>query len=162
MTKITQDAFLKDVSNQLNQYTYRSLEMPINDLVAFLQLISGKGNLNWHVQADKDKLASVFSSLSSSISAYTLNNGDFRTFVLMSIVKIVSETYSQELFNLYLSKGYNVDPVSVVGDVASNYSTQPPQNTNFPGIDNTSNEFLPEPSGIRLVPSSLYATDLDK
>jgi hypothetical protein len=161
MTK-TQEQFLNDTKTQIYQYLYRSLEEPTNGLIQLLQEISENGNLNWQNPENKEKLANIFTDFTTSINMYTLNNGDFRTYLLLQLVNIVYNYYNVELFNQFLQQGYNVSPESVVGSLSSSYSTQPPQNTNFPGDNNTSNEFVPINPKDRLVSESLYQTqDLD-
>ena len=158
--KKTEQEFLNDVKTQLYEYVYRSLQNSSEELISFIQLISKNGNLNWHIKETKEKAAAIFSRLSDSILNYTLNNGDFRTYVLLNLVNITIDIYQDELFAIYLSKGYNVSPESVVGSLASAYTTAPPQNTNFPGIENTSNQYLPE-LGPKLVPNSLFSIPAD-
>lgn len=158
MATISQDQFLNDIRTKVYQYVYRSTESPLDGLMAFLQEASGNGNLNWHLAENKTKLASLFVKVSEAITTYSITNGDFRTYLLLSFVNIVVETYEQELLRMYLEQGYNVAPESIEGALSEAYSTQPIQNTNFPGTPNTSDQFNPEPSGIRLVPQSLYVT----
>lgn len=158
MAITTQEQFLNDLLTKIQQFVYRSSETSLDGVIAFLQRASGNGNLNWQLADNKAKLAGIFTSLATSIQTYTLNDGDFRTYLLLQYVTIVVTAYQQELFNMYLSEGYNVTPESVSGQLSTAYSTQPPQNTNFPDLTNTSQDFEPEPSGIRLVPSSLYVT----
>jgi hypothetical protein len=165
MATSTQEQFLNDLLGKIQQYVYRSSEAHLDALVSSLQTYSGNGNLNWHLTDNKVKLASVFTGIATAITNYNLNDGDFRTYLLLQYVSIVVSTYQQELFNLYVSQGYNMTPESIVGQLSEAYSTQPFQNTNFPDITNTSQVFEPEPSGVRLVPSSLYinsgSADLD-
>lgn len=155
------DQFLNDVKTQLYQYVYRSTEMPFDSLTQFIQEVSGNGNLNWHKAENKDHLISILTKLQTEISSYTLEQGDFRSYIHLKFVNIVTEEYMTALFDMYLKRGYNVSPESIIGPVADAYTTAPPQNTNFPGTSNTSNEFVPEPPQTRLVPKSLYTNSLD-
>lgn len=161
MTTISQDQFLNDIRTKIYQYVYRSTESPVDAFIAFLQEASGNGNLNWHVTDNKIKLASVFTNLATAVTNYKLIDGDFRSYLLLSFVNIVVETYEQELLKEYLEQGYNVASESIEGALSKAYSTQPPQNTNFPGKESTADKFNPEPSGVRLVPKSLYATSFE-
>ena len=153
----TQDQFLNDVKTQILQYLYRSLQNPTCELVQFLQDSSGNGNLNWQNPVNKAALASIFTELAASINSYNLSNGDFRTYLLLQLVNLTYNQYSMELFSQFYRQGYNISPESVVGSIADAYSTQAPQNTNFPGEDNVSNQLVPIPPKDRLVPSALYS-----
>lgn len=161
MATKTQEQFLNDLKTQVRQYIYRSTESSFSDVVRFMQEASGNGTLNWHLTQNKEKLASVFTSLSEEITNYTLADGDFRTYLLLKLVDILYDTYEDDLVNQYLKQGYNVAPESVVGSVSSAYSTQPAQNTNFPGTTNISNKYAPVAPAERLVPSSLYSSQSD-
>lgn len=158
---ISQDQFLNDVKTQSLQFVYRSSEASINELVKFMQEASGNGSLNWHLTQNKEKLASVFTQLAEEVSNYSLSDGDFRSYLLLKFVRVLYNTYEGELVSQYLKQGYNVTPESVIGSVSDAYSTQPPQNTNFPGITNTSNKYTPISPKDRLVPGSLYSTSSD-
>lgn len=153
---LTEQEFIADLNTKIYQYVYRSLEQHFDPVIAFLQEISGNGTLNWHLQENKDKLKAVFSGLNDAIDSYALADGEFRTFILIKFTQIITETYKPELLRLYLSRGYNVTPESIVGSLASAYSVPQPQNTNFPDVTNTSGSIDPEPSGIRLVPKAIY------
>ena len=155
----TQEKFLNDTKTQILQYLYRSLQEPTSGLFKFLQESSGNNNLNWQDEKNKEQLALIFTNLANSVNSYTLTNGDFRTYMLIQLVNIVYNQYSEPLFNQFLKAGYNISPESVVGSLSDAYSTQPPQNTNFPGESNTSNNYLPIPVRDRLVPPALYDTD---
>lgn len=159
MATKTQEQLLNDIKTQITQFVYRSSLQPTDALFAFLQETSKVGNMNWHLVENKEKLASVFTQLIEVIKAYTLAEGDFRTYIVLHLTTIIVNTYEDELFDKYLNQGYNVDPSSVVGALSDAYSTAPPQNTNFPGKDNTSNDYVPIPATLRLVPSSLYGDD---
>jgi len=162
MSDKTQEQFLNDTKTQILQYLYRSLQEPASDLIKFLQETSGNGNLNWQNSANKAKLGIVFASLANSINNYTLADGDFRTYLLLQLVNITYNQYTDELFSQFLRQGYNITPESVVGSLSTAYSTQEPQNTNFPGDANTSSEYLPIKPQDRLVPSVLYSdSDID-
>lgn len=161
MASISQEQLLNDIKTQIYQYVYRSTELSFDSLIQFTQDISGSGNLNWHTAANKEHLINVFTKLNEAISNYTLENGDFRSYLHLNYVNILTEEYLQSLFNIYLQRGYNVDPASIVGAVSEAYTTAPPQNTNFPGTLNTSNEFIPEVPETRLVPRSLYTSSID-
>jgi hypothetical protein len=158
----TQEQLLNDIQSQIGQYVYRNTSGPADTLLKAIQEASGNGNLNWHLTQNKEKLESVFTSLAEAVENYTLADGDFRTYLVLKLTAIVTSTYETELFSAYLKKGYNVDPASIVGSLSDAYSTQPPQNTNFPGKDNTSNEYVPVSPSLRLIPSVLYSnTDND-
>lgn len=159
MTK-TQEQLITDIQTQLNQFVYRGSLQPIDALVKFLQDVSTVGNMNWHIPENKAKMSSVFIKIAEVMNNYALSDGDFRSYMVLRTATIIATVYKDELFDTYLNRGYNVDPASVVGALSDNYSTQPPQNTNFPGKDNTSNEFIPIPPKLRLVPDTLY-TNLD-
>lgn len=154
----TQEKFLNDTKTQILQYLYRSLQEPTSNLTQILQETSGNGNLNWQVVENKSQLADIFSLLAASINSYTLANGDFRTYILLQLVTIVYNQYNDELFTQFLQQGYNISPESVLGSLSGAYSTQPPQNTNFPGEPNTSSEFIPISPKDRLVPEALYSS----
>ena len=156
-TQTTQQQFLNDTKTQILQYLYRSLQTPGNDLIRVIQETSGNGNLNWQITENKTEMASIFTALATSINNYNLSNGDFRTYILLQLVNIVYNTYSQDLFNQFLQQGYNISPESVVGSLSDAYSTQAPQNTNFPGEANTSSSFVPISPKDRLIPSVLYS-----
>jgi hypothetical protein len=158
MATKTQEQFLNDVKTQIMQFVYRSSEAPVTEVIKFLQEASGNNSLNWHLLQNKEKLASIFTQLAEEINNYSLADGDFRTYVLMKHINIIYNTYEGELVAQFLRQGYNVVPESVVGSVSDAYSTQPPQNTNFPGTNNTANKFVPVAPTERLVPSSLYST----
>ena len=153
----SQDQFLNDIKTQIFQYLYRSFQDPASGLVQVLQDISGNGNLNWQNTTNKTALANVFTQLATSANNYTLANGDFRTYMLLQLVNITYSQYEQELFGQFLKQGYNISPESVVGSLSTAYSTQPPQNTNFPGTPNTSDEFVPIAPRERLISSTLYS-----
>lgn len=157
MVTKTQEQFLNDTKAQIAQFVYRSSEESASSLIKGLQEISGNGALNWHVDENKEKLASVFTSLAAAVNDYTLSDGDFRSYLVLKLVIAACNTYEQELFKQYLQQGYNVLPESVVGSISDAYSTQLPQNTNFPGTSNTANKFIPEKPATRLVPDSLYS-----
>lgn len=155
----TQESFLNDTKTQMLQHLYRLLQDPTTNLVKVCQESSGNNNLNWQNPENKEKMALIFTKLAKSINNYTFANGDFRTYLLIQLVNIVYEQYKEPLFNQFLQAGYNISPESVVGSLSDAYSTQPPQNTNFPGEANTSDEYLPIPIKDRLISESLYRTD---
>lgn len=157
----TQEQLLNDIQSQIGQYVYRNASGPMDALVKTIQEASGVGTMNWHLTQNKEKLESVFMQLTTAVENYTLADGDFRTYLVLNLTRIIASTYETELFSAYLKKGYNVDPESIVGPVSDAYSTQPPQNTNFPGKDNTSNEYVPVSQNLRLIPSVLYSTTAD-
>lgn len=158
----TQEKLLQDAKIQIAQYLYRSLQEPTNVLTMLLQDISGNGNLNWQMDSNKNKLSKVFYEIAKKINAYTLDNGDFRTYVLLQLVEIVYNEYKEELFTQFLRQGYNALPESIVASLSDDYSKQPPQNTNFPGTENTSDKFIPISVKDRLIPEALYSVkDID-
>ena len=77
------------------------------------------------------------------------------------MVNILTEEYLQPLFSMYLQRGYNVAPETIIGSITDAYTTAGPQNSNFPGLNNTSGDFVPEVPATRLVPKSLYTTPID-
>jgi len=158
---ISQEQLLNDIKTQIYQYVYRSTEMPFDSLLRFVQEISGAGNLNWQLSENKLHLTNALAALTESINNYTLENGDFRSYLHLHMVNILTEEYLQPLFSMYLQRGYNVSPESVIGAITDAYTTAPPQNSNFPGLNNTSGDFVPEVPAARLVPKSLYTTSLD-
>ena len=158
----SQEKLLQDSHNQISQYLYRSIQDPVNSLIALLQDASGNGNLNWHVTSNKNRMSDIFIKLSEAINNYTLANGDFRTYVLLQLVRLIHIEYHEELFTQFLQQGYNALPESIVGSLSDDYSKQPPQNTNFPGELNTSDKFIPIPIKDRLIPEALFSVkDID-
>ncbi len=158
----TQEQLLNDIQSQIGQYVYRNTSGPMDALVKSLQEASGVGTMNWHLTQNKEKLESIFTQMATVVENYTLADGDFRTYLVLKMTKVIVDTYDTELFSAYLKQGYNVDPESIVGSLSDAYSTQPPQNTNFPGKDNTSNEFVPISPNLRLIPSVLYSNSADE
>jgi hypothetical protein len=158
---ISQEQLLNDIKTQIYQYVYRSTEMPWDTIVQFIQDISGAGNMNWHSSENKLHLTNVFTNITVAINEYTLEKGDFRAYLHQSMVNILTEEYLQPLFAMYLQRGYNVAPETVIGSITDAFTTAPPQNSNFPGVTNTSGDFIPEAPTTRLVPKSLYTTPLD-
>ena len=156
MINKTQEQFIIDVQNQITQFIYRNSLQSIDVLIKFLQEVSTIGNMNWHISENKEKLNSVFIALTEEIKNYTLADGDFRSYVCLKMTTIIFTVYKDELFSTYFNRGYNIDPNSVVGSLSDTYSTQLPQNTNFPGVDNTANEFIPISPNLRLIPDILY------
>lgn len=157
----TQEQLLNDIQSQIGQYVYRNTSGPMDTLIKSIQEASGVGTMNWHLTQNKEKLEAVFTQLVEAIENYTLADGDFRTYLVLHMTRIVASSYETELFSAYLKKGYNVDPESIVGPLSDAYSTQPPQNTNFPGKDNTSNDYIPVSPNLRLIPSVLYSSSAD-
>ncbi|MEI6297152.1 MAG: hypothetical protein WCO84_05965 [bacterium] len=153
----TQEKFLNDVKTRIQMYLYRSLETDFDPFTAFIQTISSNGPINWHVPANKTKIQNVFTNLSTAVTNYSVTNGDFRTYMLLQSVNIVYAEFTDELFNAFVSSAYGVDPVTVVGNLENAYSTQPPQNTQFPGLSENSNPMSPLRQ--KLVPNVLYASD---
>jgi hypothetical protein len=156
MASITEQQFLEDVGKKAIQFLYRSLEEPFDRTIATIQTASGKGALNWHQTESKTRVANIFSALAEEIKNYTLVDGDFRSYCVVKLVKIIGKEYNSELFNAYLSQGYNVIPSSIISPIDSNYSDQVAQNTNFPTDTNTSDIVNPVPVTGDLVPDSLY------
>lgn len=157
----SQDQLINDIKTQIYQYIYRSTEMPFDSLIQFIQEISGAGNLNWQNTENKLHMTNVFTKLNTSINAYTYVQGDFRAYIHLQMVNILTDEYLQPLFKMYTERGYNVDPSSIIGSIADAYTTAPPQNSNFPDKPNTSQDFVPELPTTRLVPKSLYTTSID-
>ena len=154
---ISQDKFLNDVKTRIQMYLYRSLETNFDPFTAFIQTVSSNGPINWQVPANNVKVRNVFTNLSLAAQNYSITDGDFRTYMLLQSVNIVYNEFTDELFNSFVSSAYGVDPVTVVGNLENAYSTQPPQNTQFPGLSVNSNPMAPLTQ--KLVPNVLYASD---
>jgi hypothetical protein len=150
----TQEVFLNDVKTRIRMYLYRSLETNFDPTIRFLQDTSLLGPINWHLSANKARLQAVFTNLAEATRQYSMTDGDFRTYLLLKMVDIVYEEFSGELFNSFVSSAYGVAPSTVIGNLETAYSTQPPQNTQFPGMSEGSNPMAPLPQ--RLVPNVLY------
>lgn len=153
----TQEQFLSDTQTKIKQYLYRGLEKSFDPTVEFLQLISQVGPINWANPANNIRIQRVFTNLAASIGAYTILNGDFRTYLLLSFVDILYAEFKNELFSEYVQSSYNVLPASVVGTLDAQPDLAPPQNTNFPGLDNTSSDINPVRRNI--IPSVIYDMD---
>jgi len=150
----TQEQFLADTKTKIKQYLYRGLAESFDPTIEFLQLISAVGPINWQSPENKSRIQRAFSSLATYIGSYGLTSGDFRTYLLLGFVDILYEEFKNELFYEFVQSSYNVTPASVVGNLDTSPMLAPPQNTNFPGLDNSSK---PNPPTRRnLVPSSLY------
>jgi len=157
----TQQQFLNDVKTRINMYLYRSLEVSFDPLTLFLQDTSLIGPMNWQIPANKERLQNVFTNLSLAVSNYSMTDGDFRTYLLLKMVNIVYNEFSEELFRAFVSSAYGVDADTVVGNLDEAYSIQPSQNTQFPGLSTNTNPMAPLPQ--KLVPNILYASaSLDK
>ena len=154
MTMTTQEQFLADTKTKIKQYLYRGLEESFDPTVEFLQLISKVGPINWQANENKIRIQRVFVALAGSVGAYTMLNGDFRTYLLLSFVDILYEEFKNELFAEYVQSSYNVLPSSVVGTMDTSPMLAPPQTTNLPGLDNTSTQI--NPNKRKLVASSIY------
>ena len=155
---ISQVQFLADTQTKIKQYLYRGLEKSFDPTVEFIQLISQVGAINWAAPANNVRIQAVFTSLAGSIGAYTVLSGDFRTYLLLAFVDILYAEFSSELFSEYVGSSYNVIPSTVVGSLDTTPDLAPPQNTNFPGLSNTSSEL--NPIRRQLIPSSIY-DDMD-
>lgn len=154
---IPQQQFLDDVKTRINMYLYRSLEVNFDPFVSFLRTTSLVGELNWQVPYNKQRLQNVFTALSSAVSNYSMTDGNFRQYMLLKSASIIYDEFSEELFRAFVTSAYEVAPESVVGNLENAYSTQPPQNTQFPGLSTNSNPMAPLPQ--TLVPNILYATE---
>ena len=108
-------------------------------------------------RSNRQRLQNVFTGLSLAISNYSMTDGNFREYMLLKSVTIVYDEFSEELFRSFVASAYEVVPESVVGNLENAYSTQPPQNTQFPGLSTNSNPMAPLPQ--TLVPNILYATE---
>lgn len=153
----TQQAFLNDVKTRINMYLYRSLEVSFDPLTAFLQMTSSNGPINWHITNNKQKLQKVFTDLADAIGSYSITDGDFRMYLLLQMVNIVYNEFSEELFTAFVSSAYGVSASTVVGNLEDAYSTQPPQNTQFPGLSENTNPMAPLSQ--QLAPNILYQTE---
>ncbi len=153
----TQQQFLDDVQTRINMYLYRSLEVSFDPLTLFLQDTSLIGPMNWQVPANNQRLQNIFTNLSLAVSNYSMTDGDFRTYLLLQMVNIVYNEFSEELFRAFVSSAYNVDSTTVVGNLDNAYSTQPPQNTQFPGLSQNSNPMAPLNQA--LTPNILYSSE---
>lgn len=154
MTLTAQELFLADTKTKIKQYLYRELEESFDPVVVFMQKISGVGPINWQAPENKQRIQKVFVALAASVGAYTMLDGDFRTYLLLKFVDILYEEFKSELFTQFVTTSYNVLPETVVGALDVAPMLAPPQNTNFPGLENTSNHI--NPIKPKLVPSSIY------
>lgn len=152
----TQQQFLDDVKTRITMYLYRSLEVNFDPFVSFLQTTSLVGELNWQVPYNKTRLQNVFTGLSLAVDNYSMTDGNFRQYMLLQSVTIIYDQFSEELFRSFVASAYDVIPESVVGNLENAYSTQPPQNTQFPGLSTNSNPMAPLPQ--TLVPNILYTS----
>ena len=155
----TQTQFLADTQTKIKQYLYRGLEQSFDPTVEFIQLISQIGPINWANPTNNIRIQRVFTNLAASIGAYTVLSGDFRTYLLLSFVDILYTEFNAELFSEYVQSSYNVIPTTVVGSLDSTPDLAPPQNTNFPGLSNTSSVIDPIKRKM-MIPSSIY-DDMD-
>jgi len=153
----TQQQFLNDVKTRIRMYLYRSLETSFDPTVKFIQDTSGIGPINWHLTANKQKFQNVLTGLSAVIDSYSVTDGDFRSYMLLKMVDIMYDEFSEDLFNSFVSSAYGVAPETVVGNLETAYSTQPPQNTQFPGVSEGTNSMAP--LNQQLVPSVLYSSN---
>ena len=153
----TQQQFLNDVKTRINMYLYRSLETDFDPFVSFLQTTALIGEINWQVPSNKHKIQNIFVNLAAAADNYSMTDGNFRQYMLLKSVEIVYEQYSEELFRRFVASAYEVFPETVVGNLENAYSTQPPQNTQFPGLSTNSNPMAPLPQ--RLVPDILYSSE---
>lgn len=160
MTTIPQttgEQFLDRVHTEIRSYLYGNFSSSFDKLLKEIQEASGIGSMNWNKQENKDKLKAIFTSLNEKIDLYTLNDGDLRTYLLLHLVSIVDSTYEKELLKMYLQKGYNITPESVITNLDDPYSNRIPQNTSLPDQVNTSGDANVTPiGGGRLVPHALY------
>lgn len=158
MASKSEEQFLADVMNKVYQFIYRSLEEPFDLVIQTVQIAAGVQNLNWHREENKERLKNIFTTLAGSIDGYTLEKGDFRSYVLLAMINIVVTEYKVELMKMYLDTGYDVLPETIINSLDSNYSPPVPQNTNFPAVPNTSEEI--SPATLPLIPDSLYTTGI--
>lgn len=159
MAELTsQEVFLADTKTKIKQYLYRELESKFDPSIEFIQVISKLGPINWHIAENKSRIQTVFSNLAIAISEYGILNGDFRYYLLLKFVDILYEEFKSELFLEYVKSSYNVDPLTVTGQMDDSPLLAPPQNTNLPGLSNTSQSICPNPRTI--VPDSIYNDDL--
>ena len=154
---ISQDTFLNDVKTRIQMYLYRTLEVSFDSTIKDIQTLSSVGPTNWHLSKNKTKLQEVLANLSTAVGNYSITDGDFRTYMLLQMVNIMYDEYSDELFSAFVSSAYGVKPETVVGNLETAYSTQPPQNTQFPGLSTNSNPMAPLTQ--TLVPNVLYQTE---
>ena len=140
---ISQQRFLDDTKTRIRMYLYRSLEASFDPTIKSIQELSSIGPINWHLAKNKEKLQTVFASLGEAVFAYSITDGDFRMYMLLKMVDIMYDTFSDELFNSFVTSAYGVKPETVVGNLETAYSTQPPQNTQFPGLSENTNPMAP-------------------
>lgn len=152
---------LNNIKTQIYQYVYRNTEVSFDSLIQFIQDISGYGNLNWQMTENKLLLISVFTKLQEQISNYIPENGDFSGYTHKALVTILEDVYLQPLLNMYMKKGYNTIPESIINSITTPYSTPQIQNSDFPDIPNTSHEFIPEVPATQLISKSLYTESSD-
>lgn len=152
-----QQLFLDNVKTKIQQYLYRSLETSFDPTIRFLQDTSLIGPINWHLDVNKLKMVNIFDGLSIAASTYSLTDGDFRTYMLLRMVDIVYEQFSEELFRAFVTSSYSVRPETVVGNLDTATTIQPPQNSQFPGISTGINSMNPLTQV--LVPNVLYQSE---
>lgn len=158
MAELTQNQFLDQVHSQIKTYLYGNFSASFDRFVQDIQDASGEGTMNWHKQENKDKFKAIFEALNDKVDLYTLNDGDFRTYLLLNLVTIVDSTYQTELLKMYLRKGYNIAPESAITNLDNPYSERVSQNTSLPDQVNTSSEVSVQPTGGgRLVPNAVYS-----
>lgn len=150
-----QELFAADAKTKIKQYLYRELEVSFDPFIAVLQRSSRLGNLNWHVQANKVRLERVFTNIATAVSAYSIVSGDFRSYLLEKTLDIIYEEFKNELLADYVSRTYGSEVT--VGSLDAPYTLQAPQNTSFPGLQDTTNPM--NPVSTPLVPSVLYSRE---
>ena len=147
---------IRDIKTQISQNLYRSLSETADPLVAFIQSVASRDNLNWQLPEKKDRMARLFSNIGTAVSSYTLSDGDFRSYLILKIIEAVYTEYLPELVAKFVSSGYNATPEEVLAAIDSVYTLMPPQNTNFPDLENTATTANPMQNRPQLVPKSLY------
>lgn len=159
MAELSSEQFLDQVHADIRTYLYGSFASSFDKFIQDVQEASSLGTMNWHKQENKDKFKAIFTALNEKVDLYTLNDGDFRTYLLLNLVGIVDSTYQVELLKMYLRKGYNIAPESAITNLDNPYSNRVVQNTSLPDQINTSGEVVVQPSGGsgRLVPNAVYS-----
>lgn len=146
---VTQEQLLNDIKTKIYQYIYRSTEMPFDSLFKFIQ-----ENSSSDIEQNKIHLVNVFSALNTAIMNYKLDNGDFRSYLHLCMVNILTEEYLDILYINYSQNGYNLIPETNLGSISGATVIANPQNSNYPDIRNQYPDLI-------LIPKSKYSFDTE-
>lgn len=127
MVARTQEQLIADIKTQIYQYVYRSTDMPFTVFVNFTQEISTTLNFS----DNKMHLINTFAALNAAITEYKLEHGDFRSYLHLALVTILTNEYLDLLLINY-TKTENILPESISGSLESATTTSGPQNSNYP------------------------------